>query len=94
MKLNNIVAFNEKRELVYMTLNEFFDNKTVPFQNIILALNISNQTKKFDCAKLSYKEYQSKGIKGYNRTRHIVSPVSSTLRDRSSLDLTQRYIKY
>lgn len=94
MKLNNIVAFNEERELAYMTLKEFFDNKTVPFQNIILMLNITNQTLKFDCAKLSYREYQSKGSKGYNRIRHIASPVRGTLRDSSSLNLTQRYIKH
>lgn len=94
MKLNNIVAFNEERELAYMTLKEFFDNKTVPFQNIILMLNITNQTLKFDCAKLSYREYQSKGSKGYKRIRHIASPVRGTLRDSSSLNLTQRYIKH
>lgn len=94
MKLNNIVSFSEERELVYMTPKEFFDNEAVPLQNIIILLNLSNQTAKFDCARLCYKKYQSNGKKTSNRLKHIVSPIKGTLRDSLSIELTKRYIKH
>ncbi|MGQ0693083.1 hypothetical protein ACT4WE_14375 [Acinetobacter baumannii] len=91
--MNNIVAFHEERELVYLSLDEFLKNETTPLQNIILKLPLSNQNLKFDCAKISYKEWNSKGLKASNRTRHIVSPVKGTLRDNTTLNLFERFFK-
>lgn len=93
LKLNNIVSLHEERELVYMNTDEFLKNETVSFQNIILTLTINNELLKFDCAKICYKEWVSKGTAVANHIRHIVLPVKGTLRDSTSLDLIKRYIK-
>ena len=93
-KLNNIVSFHQERDLVYVTPEEFLKSENVPLQNMILTLNIVNQTSKIDLAKICFKDWVAATRKAPNRIRHIVSPVRGTLRDSTTLNTIRRYIAH